>query len=89
MSNRAQLGLVAVASFLLGSLVAPHLPFVYAQDTKSPKWLHGLDLRVRKGGVPDFDKDTRKYGIEVFRDDNNNNLVYISETGSIAVVPAK
>ena len=26
---------------------------------------------------------------ELYRDDNNNNLVYVSETGSIAVVPAK
>jgi hypothetical protein len=60
---------------------------------KAPEWLHGLDLKVRKGGQPDFDpaKDgtTRLYGLEVFRDENNGNLIYISEAGSLAVVPNK
>jgi hypothetical protein len=86
------LGLAGLVCFLLGCLVAPQLPFARAQqETKSPKWMHGLDLRVRKAGHANFDdsKETLKYGIEVFRDDNNGNLIYISETGSIAVVPAK
>jgi len=56
---------------------------------KAPAWLHGLDLKVRKGGQPDFDGQTKTYGLEVFRDDNNGNLIYISETGSLAVVPNK
>ena len=93
MSRRVQLSLIGVVCFLLGALVAPQLPFAHAlqQDTKSPKWLHGLDLRVRKAGHANFDdsKDTLKYGIEVFRDDNNGNLIYISENGSNAVVPGK
>ncbi|MFN4260768.1 MAG: hypothetical protein ACK4RK_15835 [Gemmataceae bacterium] len=90
MSKRMQLALIGLACFVLGALLAPELPFVHAQQgAKSPTWLHGLDLRVRKGGQKDFDKDTPKYGVEVFRDENNKNLVYISETGSIAVVPAK
>jgi hypothetical protein len=62
---------------------------VQAQDTKAPKWLHGLEFRVRKGEEKDFTKDTKKFGIEVFQDTNNGNIVYISETGSIAVVPGK
>jgi hypothetical protein len=81
--------LIGLVCFLLGALVSHHVPFVQAQETKGPKWLHGLDLRARKGGEKDFTKDTRTYGIEVFRDENTGNLVYISETGSIAVVPAK
>lgn len=93
MSKRVQLTLVGLVCFLFGCLVAQNLPYVYAlQDAKAPKWMHGLDLRVRKGGVKDFTDDpakTPKYGVEVFRDENNGNLVYISETGSIAVVPAK
>src|SRR5437764_13726983 len=91
MSKRVQILLVGLVCFLLGALAAPHLPFVRAQDTKvkAPDWKHGMELRVRKAGETDFNKDTKKYGIEVFRDENNGNLIYISETGSIAVVPGK
>lgn len=35
------------------------------------------------------DKETKKYGIEVYKDEENGNLIYISEIRSIAVVPAK
>jgi hypothetical protein len=56
---------------------------------KGPDWLHGLDLKVRKGGTHDFDPMTKSYGLEVFRDENNGNLIYISEAGSLAVVPGK
>jgi hypothetical protein len=55
----------------------------------APAWLHGLDLKVRRGGQKDFDGQTKTYGLEVFRDDNNGNLIYISETGSLSVVPGK
>ncbi len=60
-----------------------------AKTAKSPEWLHGLFFRVRKTGEEEFGKDTKKWGLEVFRDENNGNLVYISETGSLTVVPAK
>jgi hypothetical protein len=91
MSKRVQITLVGVTCFLLGALVVPRLPFVAAQESKAkaPEWKHGMELRVRKAGEADFNKDTKKYGIEVFRDENNGNLVYISETGAIAVVPGK
>ncbi len=89
MSKRWQIFLVGLVCFLLGGLVTQQLPLVRAQDAKAPKWLHGLEFRVRKAGEADFNKDTKKYGIEVFRDENTGNLVYISETGSIAVVPHK
>ncbi len=59
------------------------------KDAKAPVWLHGLDLKVRKGGQKDFDGTTKTYGLEVFHDENNGNLIYISETGSISVVPNK
>jgi hypothetical protein len=58
-------------------------------NAKAPEWLHGLDLKVRKGGQQDFDPMTKTYGIEVFRDENNGNLILISEAGSFAVVPGK
>jgi hypothetical protein len=90
MSKRIHVLLIGVICFLLGCLIAPQLPLAFAQDkTKAPTWLHGLEFRVRKAGEADFGKETKKYGIEVFKDENTGNLVYISETGSIAVVPAK
>jgi len=81
---------VGLVCFLLGCLVTQNV-FLYAQagKTKEPTWLHGLELRVRKAGEADFTKDTKKWGLEVFRDENTGSLIYISETGSISVVPAK
>jgi hypothetical protein len=91
MSKRMLVSFVGMACFLLGLLLAPHLPFGHAQEktVKAPQWLHGMNLKSRTSKEDDFNKDTKKYGIEVFRDDNNGNLIYISETGSIAVVPGK
>jgi hypothetical protein len=90
MSRRIQFVLVGLVFFLLGCLVAPQLPFAHAQDKpKGPKWSHALILGVRKSTEEDFTKDTTKFGIEVFRDENNGNLIYISQTGSIAVAPGK
>ncbi len=58
-------------------------------QVKAPKALYGLTCRVRKADEPDFIADkTPKFGIEVFKDDNTGGLIYISETGSIAIAPA-
>jgi hypothetical protein len=89
MSQRVQLLLTGVLCLLLGGSLAQHLPLVQAQEAKGPKWMHGLDLRVRKGGEADFTKETAKIGVEVFRDENTGNLIYISQAGSIAVVAGK
>lgn len=62
---------------------------VGTEKGKEPKWQHGMELSVRKVGEAKFGKDTRKFGIEVFQDEANGSLVYVSETGSIAVVPGK
>jgi hypothetical protein len=79
--------LFASAAFLGGFIVAEvGREYVYAQESKGPKWQHGLMLRARKGDEPDFTKDTKKFGVEVFVDENNGNLIYISETGDISVV---
>jgi hypothetical protein len=48
-----------------------------------------MNVKSRTSKEDDFNKDTKKYGIEVYKDENNGNLIYISETGSIAVVPGK
>jgi hypothetical protein len=91
MSKRLQIGLLSLACFLLGCLVANQMPFAQAQEkeVKTPKWLHGLSVKVRAAAEADFGPQTKKIGIEVFRDDNNGNLIYITETGSIAVVAGK
>ena len=67
--------------------VLPGATITTAAVTKDPKRLHGLELKVRKGGEADW-VAARRYGIEVFKDKNANTLVYICETGSIAVVPS-
>jgi hypothetical protein len=91
MSKRVQLTFVALTFFLCGLLLAPHLPFVHAADNKvkAPTWLHGFNVKSRKFSEYDFNKDTKKYGIEVYKDEENGNLIYISESGSISVVPGK
>lgn len=55
---------------------------------KAPEWLHGLDLSCRKHNEPSFTKDTRKFGVEVFLDANNGNLIFVCETGHIAIAPS-
>ena len=50
----------------------------------NPKWIHSVDLQVRKGGVKEL-KDASKFGIEVYRDGNTGNLVYITENGFVAI----
>jgi hypothetical protein len=56
-------------------------------EIKAPEWMHGLDLACRRYNEPNFTKDTRKFGVEIFRDENNGNLIFLAETGSIAVTP--
>ena len=96
MSQRKQWVSLGLVCFALGLLASQSGSLVYSQgkgskaaDIKPPKWQHGLNVLVRKGDEDNFTDKTRKYGIEVFRDENNGNVIYISETGSIAVVPGK
>jgi len=68
------------------------IPSKHAAATKGKpagyKRLHGINVRVRKAGDKDWDKATTKtYGIDVFEDLNNNNVIYLSETGSMCVLP--
>jgi len=91
MSKRTLFAAIGLVCFLTGLVVGQFRSDAVAQPTpgaKAPVWKLGLDLKARKGGTDDFDK-AQKYGVEVFLDPNTNNLVYISETGSIAVVPNK
>jgi len=84
--------MVGVICLLLGIIVGMSTRDngAQAQDppAKGPKWQHGLDLKARPNGELNWDK-AKKYGIEVFKDENNGNTIYITEAGNIAVVPGK
>jgi hypothetical protein len=53
---------------------------------KAPQRLHRLLLPVRGWDDKSFGENTPKVSVEVYRDENNGNLVYLSHTGFIAVV---
>jgi len=55
-------------------------------DTKGISWKSAMGLKARKGGEKTFD-NAKKYSVEVFQDNRTGNLLFISETGSIAVLP--
>jgi hypothetical protein len=61
--------------------------FKPAKPMKGPGWLHGFELKVRKAGEEKFNKKTKAWGVEVSRDANNANLVYLCENGMLAIVP--
>jgi hypothetical protein len=69
-----------------GSIAATTAKSTPAAGAAPPKWIHSVDLSVRKGGVKEW-KGAAKYGVEVYRDSNTGLLIFISETGSIAVAP--
>ncbi|QDU23037.1 hypothetical protein [Urbifossiella limnaea] len=56
-------------------------------ETRGVTWRAAMNLKARKAGETDFAK-AAKYGVEVFQDNRTGNLVFVSETGSIAVLPA-
>ena len=89
-TKRTQLLFVGLCCFLTGALTM-QLPFVHARGSedkgKAPIWKHGVEVKVRKAGEKDFRLETKGFGIEVYQDEYNGNLIYVSETGSIAVVP--
>jgi hypothetical protein len=91
MKKQAGMAAVAVAAFIVGAATVGFLPKVYAQGPKikAPEWHYGMSLKARQGPEGDFGPMTKKIGVEVYKDENNGNIIYVSETGSIAVLPAK
>src|SRR5438270_8071097 len=69
-----------------GNLAATAIKSKPGAGGGAPKWIHSLDLAVRKGGVKEW-KDAAKFGVEVYRDSNTGNLIFICETGSVAIAP--
>jgi hypothetical protein len=93
MRKRIAAGLLAVTAGLVVLTAGAATPAA-AQDKSEkfkatpPKHLYGHDLRVRRGGNPDFDKDTPRVGVEFFQDDNTKSVIVISEAGALAVAKA-
>lgn len=88
MTRHVQMLLVAVAAFLLGWVTSQQVPALHAQQTNLvTKNLVGQDVQVRPVGVNEWAK-AKKFGVEVVQD-RFGNLLYITETGAIAVTPAK
>jgi hypothetical protein len=63
-------------------------PGKFIPEKTGVSWKSAMALKARKGGEKGFD-NAKKYGIEVFQDNRTGNLIFICETGSIAVVPPK
>ena len=63
------------------------LPGAVGTD-KDPVWHHALIVKVRGPKEKEFTKETKKFGVEVFKDGNTGGLIYISETASLATAPA-
>lgn len=91
MKTRLHIVLLVAVGFLAGWLAAHWGPGVLraqASGVKGARFLHGLSLQVRRADEPNFTRDTKRIGVEVVLDENNGNILYITEAGSIAVVPA-
>jgi len=61
-------------------------PGKFPPEARSVTWRSAIALKARKGGDKTFDA-AKKYGIEVFHDNRTGNLIFICETGAIAVLP--
>jgi len=61
---------------------------VAAAKDKGPVWHHALLLKIRGPKEDAFGKDTKKYGVEVYKDENTGGLIYITENGLLATGPA-
>src|SRR5437763_9241270 len=62
-----------------------------AQDKKdaAPQWVDSYDLISRSGGKRDFNPSTPRVGVEFFQDETTGAKIAVSQTGWIAVAPAK
>jgi hypothetical protein len=68
--------------------VAPVGKEAIGKSDKPAKALYRFVLKIREWDEKEFGDKTRQIAIEVFRDENTGNLVYVSETGAVAVVAA-
>lgn len=62
---------------------------VSTSATLAPTWLTRFKLGIRNEGEGTLANDDRMGSIEIYRDENTGNLLYVCETGHIAVFPGK
>src|SRR5262249_8284355 len=80
----------AIYNFGNGSIsVLPNVKVTGTDKVKAPAWQYAADLAVRKANEEKFTKDTKKYGVEFYKDENDNVMVAITQHGCIAIMPAK
>jgi hypothetical protein len=72
-----------------GSIGVRPAPGSFEAKVQAPVWSHSMDLKVRKAGEDKFDDKTQKIGVEVYYDTNAGSLLYITDKGTIAVIPGK
>jgi len=70
-----------------GGIALAPAPATLGKDA-DPKWHHALVLKVRGPNETAFSDASKKFGIEVFKDQNTSGLIYITETGSVTAAPA-
>lgn len=68
-----------------GAIGFAAVPPGLTQD-KGWKRSHGIDLRVREPEVEKFDT-AKRFGLEVYYDQNTKGLLYVTETGAVAAIP--
>lgn len=96
MRNRTRWATLALGAvcFAGGYLVAQISPSPLRAQEPQPAGsrsftnLLGNVLAVRGLGETEFTEKTKRFGIEVYRDERHGTLLYITETGDITAVPA-
>ena len=78
---------VGAAARAPGAAARP--PNTKPSSSKEPKWQFGRSFRVRKADEKDFNEKTQKHGAEIYKDENTNNLVYMTDSGSLCVFQGK
>lgn len=78
--------------FLAGAAVAhwaPRSQALQENKAKAPEWKSSAVIAVRKAGENEVGPGTRRVGVEIFKDEATGTWLFVSETGDIAVAPAK
>lgn len=55
--------------------------------SKAAEFNHAMTLPVRSAKEADFTPETKRWGIEVYRDPHTGQLIYITERGQIQTIP--
>src|SRR5260370_7995503 len=91
MSYHVRVGLRSGYFLIFAVMFALSLHAARGQEKKLKElqWSHAFDLACRKNDEKDITKDTKRWGVEAFRDNNTAGGIglFISQTGSITLAP--